>query len=70
MGTQIATSETVATPKIKTEYWAKPIPPRNFDWCAYRDSDEPNDDGQMMCGYGKTEQEAIADLLEQIEDAS
>jgi hypothetical protein len=40
-----------------------PIPLRQFDWCAHYDGDEPDDDGNMNCGYGKTEQEAIDDLL-------
>jgi len=53
--------------QVVTNYWAKPIPPRNFDWSAQREGDEPNDDGQMLCGYGATEQDAINDLLEQIE---
>ena len=51
-------------PKIKTEFWAKPIPLRQFDWSATEDSYEPG----LPVGYGRTEQEAIADLLEQIED--
>jgi len=54
-------------PKIITHYWMKPIPPRQFDWSAWRDGDEPNDDGQMNIGYGATEEEAIADLKEQLE---
>jgi hypothetical protein len=48
--------------KIITRYWAKPIPDRQFDWSAHYDGDEPNDDGQMMVGYGKTNEEAIIDL--------
>jgi hypothetical protein len=54
-------------PKIVTNFWMKPIPPRQFDWSAWRDGDEPNDDGQMTIGYGATEEEAIADLKEQLE---
>jgi len=45
--------------KIITEYWAKPIPPRQFDWTATFDGYEPS--GPV--GYGRTEQEAIDDLL-------
>ena len=48
--------------KIITRYWAKPIPDRQFDWSAHYDGDEPNDDGQMMVGYGNTKGEAIIDL--------
>lgn len=50
-------------PRIRTNYWAKPIPIRQFDWSAWYDNDEPNDDGQMALGYGRTEQEAITDLF-------
>lgn len=50
--------------RIVTHYWPKPIPCRQFDWSAYVDGDEPNDDGQMTIGYGATEQEAIDDLNE------
>ena len=49
--------------KIKTEYWAKPIPPRQFDWIAVDDNYEPG--GPI--GHGRTEQEAIDDLKEQVE---
>jgi hypothetical protein len=52
---------------LKTSYWAKPIPTRSFDWEAWHDNHEPNDNGQMITGYGRTEAEAIADLLEQLE---
>jgi hypothetical protein len=53
---------------VITNYWAKPIPTRQFDWEAWRDGDEPNDNGQMLCGYGRTEAEAINDLIEQLKD--
>ncbi len=49
-------------PEIKTNYWPKPGPLRNFDWAAWYDGDEPNDDGSMAMGYGSTEEKAIADL--------
>ena len=45
---------------IITDYDPKPIPDRHWDWCAARDDD---DDGYHV-GYGATEAEAIADLLE------
>jgi hypothetical protein len=38
-----------------------PIPLRNYDWEAYRDEWDLRD----PIGYGATEEEAIADLLEQ-----
>lgn len=49
---------------IRTTYWAKPIPDRQWDWQAWWDSDEPDDEGRMACGFGRTEDEAIADLIE------
>lgn len=49
--------------KIETHFIYPPIPLRQFDWCAYYDGTEPDDDGNMEAGYGKTEKEAIADLL-------
>ena len=48
--------------KINTENIRPPIPTRGHDWCA------TFDDVGADCsphGYGATEQEAIADLLEQ-----
>lgn len=45
---------------IRTEYWAKPIPPRQFDWCAWYDGDEES--GQY--GYGRSERAAIDDLTD------
>ena len=55
-----------ATPKIRTDFWMKPIPPRQFDWSAtYDDYDGAEDSGNRgQIGYGRTEAEAIADLRE------
>ena len=50
--------------KIITEYVYPPIPIRDFDWSAVTDSYEPGD----AHGTGRTEQAAIADLLEQLEE--
>jgi hypothetical protein len=50
--------------KIKTEYWAKPIASRNFDWSAI--DDNTYDGHGWAIGYGPTEQAAINDLLEQL----
>ena len=44
--------------KIITHNIFPPIPDRTHDWCAYRDGEEENGN----YGYGRTEQEAIADL--------
>lgn len=38
-----------------------PIPVRSFDYCAYRDPERRQ-------GFGATEADAIADLLQQEED--
>ncbi len=46
---------------IVTEYWPKPIPDHSYDWSAVREGCD--DDGETV-GYGRTEAEAIADLLE------
>ena len=50
----------VLTLKIRPDYWPKPIPLRQFDWSAVTDNYEPGD----PVGYGKTQDEAVADLLE------
>jgi len=49
--------------KLRTDYWPKPIPMRQFDWSATEDGYEPG----RPIGYGRTEQEAIDDLKEQLE---
>ncbi len=50
--------------KIVTQNIYPPIPLRQFDWSAVTDNYEPG----CPIGYGRTEQEAVADLVEQIED--
>lgn len=52
--------------KIKTDYWPKPIPMRNFDWSAV--DDNTYDGPGCPIGHGRTRDEAIADLLEQINE--
>ena len=42
-----------------------PIPDRRWDWSAV-DADTYGGDAGEPVGYGRTEQEAIADLLRQI----
>ena len=46
--------------KIITNYECPPIPVRDYDWLALR---EDWDEGDLI-GYGRTEQEAIDDLIE------
>lgn len=45
--------------KIITTYDFPPIPVRDYDWSAVR---EDYEDGDAI-GYGKTEEEAIKDLI-------
>jgi hypothetical protein len=52
--------------KIRTHYDPAPIPLRQFDWCAVDDS--TYDGPGCPVGYGATEQEAIDDLMMQVED--
>jgi len=44
--------------KILTRHEPPPIPVRSFDWRAWVDGDE-----ERGCGWGATEVEALADLL-------
>jgi hypothetical protein len=53
----------VEMPKIKTRFIHPPIPIRNFDWEATRDGYDKGD----PIGFGRTEELAKADLLEQEE---
>ena len=46
---------------IRTVQWTKPIPLRQFDWCATAEDYEPGD----PIGYGTTHDEAVNDLVEQ-----
>ena len=48
--------------KICTQYWAKPIPLRQFDWSAWEDGGD-----EHQTGWGATEAEAIQDLKENLE---
>lgn len=53
--------------RIRTTHEFPPIPIRLFDWIATDDSTYDGD-GHHPMGYGATEQEAISDLLEQLEE--
>jgi hypothetical protein len=44
----------MSAPQIITHHWPKPIPDPSFDWSAIGN--------EHMCGWGRTEQEAIEDL--------
>jgi len=55
--------------KIRTTYVFPPIPNRSMDWLAIDDDTyDGAPDSHCPIGYGATEQEAIDDLLEQLED--
>jgi hypothetical protein len=57
------------TMKIRTSYWAKPIPIRAFDWSAVDDDTyDGAEDSHCPIGYGATEEQAIDDLKRQIEE--
>lgn len=56
--------------KIKTSYDYPPIPVRDCDWHAVTDNYDGADDCNDPIGYGATEQAAIDDLIQQLEDAS
>ena len=45
----------------QTSYWAKPIPLRQFDWQATW----PDYEGGDPIGHGRTETEAVSDLIEE-----
>lgn len=51
----------MSTPKIITDFVHPPIPDRRFDWQAWYAGEE--DEG-MVVGNGRTEDEAIADLIQ------
>ncbi len=50
--------------KVRTSHDYPPIPVRDMDWSAV---DDNYDEGGHI-GFGATEQEAIDDLFDQIED--
>ena len=53
--------------KIKTNYEYPPIPIRDFDWSAIDDDTyDGAEDSHCPIGWGRTEEEAIADLMQQI----
>jgi len=54
--------------KIHAHFVYPPIPTRKFDWCASTDNYDGTDGGNEPLGWGATEQEAINDLIEQLED--
>jgi hypothetical protein len=55
--------------KVRTSFDYPPIPARQFDWSAIDDDTyDGADDSNCPVGHGATEQDAIDDLIEQIEE--
>lgn len=53
--------------EINVDFIYPPIPIRDFDWQATWDGDEPDDNGQMLHGHGRTPLDAIRELLDSTE---
>jgi hypothetical protein len=56
---------------IRTTHVCPPIPVRNFDWLAVDDDTydgAPDSGTRNQIGFGRTEDEAIADLKEKLGD--
>ena len=56
---------------IRTTFIFPPIPDRRFDWQAIDDDTydgAPDSATRNHIGYGRTEAEAISDLMEKLED--
>jgi len=52
--------------QIKTEHVHPPIPIRDYDWRAYRKEDEGEE--SPITGWGETEQAAIKELIDLLEE--
>ena len=55
---------------IRTVHICPPIHVRDFDWMAYDPANYDPELSDLPAGWGKTPEEAIADLLRQIEEAN
>jgi hypothetical protein len=55
---------------IRTIHICPPIPVRSYDWCAVDNDTFDEENPATPVGYGPTKEEAIADLLRQIEEAN
>lgn len=45
------------------------LPSNQFDYSAHFDGDEPDDDGNMKMGWGKTEREAVEELFNILDES-
>ena len=61
-----ALNQTVNGRKIVTSRFIKPIPVRSFDWEATFDDYDLGD----PIGFGRTEEEALADLMQYVDEAA
>lgn len=52
--------------KIRTVHVCPPIPVRDFDWMAYDPDKYDPEQNDLPVGWGKTPDEAIANLREQL----
>lgn len=50
--------------RICTEFVYPPIPDRNYDWQAWVEGEEESN----ICGRGRTESDAVAELLATLEE--
>ena len=53
---------------VHTEHDLPPIPKREFDWSAIHEDYDGESKRFWAVGYGRTEQEAIADLMDLLDD--
>lgn len=52
--------------KVRTEHVYPPIPIRDYDWCAVDDNTYDGDGCPI--GWGRTEQAAVNDLIDQLSE--
>lgn len=65
----LADAEAAVGEPIHVHYEHPPIPIRTCDWVATLDSyDGAPDAGSQYMGFGRTEEEAVADLVQQVLD--
>lgn len=57
---------TTSAPRIVTHHNPPPIPVGQFDWSAITEDYDGAEDARCPIGWGATEEEAIADLREQL----
>jgi hypothetical protein len=53
---------------ICTRHVFPPIPLRDYDWCAWDEQHNPGAEYPHMVGWGKTQDDAIEDLLRLLDE--